>query len=186
MLGAAVGACLLSACASDYASLYVHPNSDLALYNRVAVMPLANLTSDRFAGERVREVLIVELASLGLFTVAEVGEVTRVLREHNVSTATEIDPQLIMEVGNELGVQAVIAGSVLDYRERRSGSFTIPEIALSLRMIDVESGMTVWSVSDARTGISLSTRLFGIGEKSQTAVVRELIRDLLAIVLDWA
>ena len=36
------------------------------------------------------------------------------------------------------------------------------------------------------TGISLQTRLLGIGEKSQTAVVRELIRDLLAIVLNWA
>ena len=187
-VAAAAGACLLGACAStaEEASLFVHPNSDLALYERVAVMPLVNLTSDRYAGERVREVLVVELASLGMFEVAEAGEVTRALRARNVGEVTEIDPVLVAEIGRELRAQAVIVGTVLDFRERRSGSFTIPEVSLSLRMLDVESGVAVWSVSDARSGISMRTRLFGLGEKTQTAIVRELIRDLLALVLDWA
>jgi hypothetical protein len=145
----------------------------------VAVLPLGNLTVDRYAGERVREVLLVELAALGAFDVTPVGEVNRALRVQNVTELAELDPDAIARVGGELDVQGLLMGSVMEYRERRTGTFTAPEIALSLRLVDVETGVVVWSVSDARTGIGLGTRLFGVGEKTQTEVVRDLVRQLM-------
>jgi len=171
---------LLAACASQSApSMYVHPNADLTLYPRVAVLPLTNLTTDRFAGDRVREILVVELAALDIFEVAENGSVNRTLRTLKVTDVEELDPPTIAAIGKELGVQGLFLGTVMDFRERRAGNLAAPEIALSLRLVDVESGVVVWAGNDARAGLSLGTRLFGVGEQTATSVVRELIRELM-------
>ena len=171
---------LASGCAADGGgTAYLHPNADLSIIQRVAVLPLENLTSDRFAGERVREVLVVELLAEGLFDVLDTGEVNRVLRLRNVEDVSVLGPQAVADLGRELGVQAVMLGTVMEYRERRSGTFSAPEVAISLRLVDVESGLPVWSVSGARTGLGVWTRLFGVGEKSFTEAVRDLVRRLI-------
>jgi polysaccharide biosynthesis protein PelC len=171
----------LGGCASEplEPSVYVHPNADFSLYKEVAVLPLENLTSERFAAERVRELLVVELSAQGLFGVVEPGEVNRVLRLHSIDTPSVLGPDAIKQLGTELKAQALLTGSVIEYREQRTGTLNSPEVALSLRMIDVESGLVVWSVTDARTGMGVWTRLFGVGEENQTGAARKLIRDLL-------
>ncbi|MEW6746466.1 MAG: hypothetical protein AB1486_27310 [Planctomycetota bacterium] len=171
-------AALLASC-STTSSVYLHPNADMSAIQRIAVLPLDNMTTDRFAGDRVREILTVELLALQAFDIVDMGEVNRVLRLRNVESTANLGPEMIKSLGEDLKVQAVILGSVMDYRERRTGTFTAPEIALALRLVDVETGIIVWSVSDARTGLDIWTRLFGVGEESQTEAVRELVRDLL-------
>jgi hypothetical protein len=59
-------------------------------------------------------------------------------------------------------------------------------VALSLKMLDVQTGTTVWSVVDARTGLSTTTRLFGVGEETSSQAVRELVRQLLDELLRTA
>lgn len=179
LLALASAALTVSCAAKTEGSLFIHPNADMSVYQRVAVLPLENLTSDRFAGERVREIIVVELSAEGLFEVVESGEVNRVLRVQNLPAIDDLGPDEIAQLGGALESQAVMMGSVMDYRERRTGSLNAPEIALTLRLIDVNSGLVVWSVSDARTGLSTWTRLFGVGEKSQSDVARELVRELL-------
>lgn len=170
----------LAACAAPPApSVYLHPNADLASFREVAVLPLENLTSDRFAGERVREILMVELLAGGVFEPREVGEVNRVLRVANLPSLADLGPQQVAKLGKDLGVKALIMGSVMEYTERRVGTLTAPQVALSLKMIDCETGAAVWSVADARTGLSTSTRLFGVGEETSSQAVRELVRQLL-------
>ncbi len=167
-------------CASSHTmSVYRHPNADLSAFKSIAVLPLDNLTTDRFANDRVREILNVELSSLGQFTIVDSGETNRVLRQLNVNAVNEAGPELIARIGKELKVQAVMLGSVMDYREKQNGTLTSPEVAISLRLIEVESGAVVWSASDARKGMSMWVRLFGVGEESQTEAVRELLRSLI-------
>lgn len=175
VLGIAAG------CVSDQAeSLYVHPSVDWALYQRVAVLPLDNLTTERFAAERVREVLNVELNAQGLFEAVDLGEVNRVVRTQGIVNVSEIGPAEAAGVGKELGVQALLLGSVMEFDERRVGTITTPDIALSLRLLDTETGIVIWAVTDARIGTKLSTRLFGIGEESQSSATVRLVRDILA------
>ena len=177
---AGVALALLGSCASDTAgSLYVHPNADFSNYRRLAVLPLENLTSERFAGEQVREILNIELAAQGLFEVVDSGEVNRALRQQNVVNVAEVGPEQSQALGQALGVQALLFGTVIQYTERRSGSLTMPDIALSLRMLDAETGIVVWAVTDARAGAKLTTRLFGVGEESQTAASLRLVRDVI-------
>ena len=171
---------LLAACASSGGgSIYVHPNADFGTYQRLAVLPLENLTTERFAGERVREILVIELSALGLFDVVELGEVNRVLRVQNLSLVDELGPEEIATLGEVLGVDALFFGTVIAYSERQIGSVKSPEISLSMRLIDVENGIAVWSATDAKAGVSIWTRLFGVGEKSRSEAASELVRRLL-------
>ena len=173
---------LAQGCAStEHAgSFYVHPNADWSNYRRVAVLPLENLTSERYAAERVREVLNVELNSQGLFEALELGEVNRGVRTQGLVNLTEIGPAEAKTLGTALGVQALLLGSVMEFDQRRSGSVSLPDIALSLRLVDVETGLLIWAVTDARAGAKLSTRLFGVGEESQTEASVRLVRDVLS------
>jgi TolB-like protein len=174
-------------CASPPApTIYLHPNADLAVFRKVAVLPLENLTSDRFAADRTREILTVELLAGGVFEPLEVGEVNRVLRVQNLAALTDLGPEEVAKLGKALGVQALVMGSVMDSTERRVGTLTAPQVALSLKMIDVQTGTTVWSVVDARTGLSTTTRLFGVGEETSSQAVRELVRQLLDELLRTA
>ncbi|MBI5362428.1 MAG: hypothetical protein HZA53_04555 [Planctomycetes bacterium] len=161
-------------------AVYMHPNADLSVYERVAVLPLENLSTERFAADRVRELLVVELSAKGLFEVVESGEVNRVMRMKNLAGAAEVGPELIQQLGAELKVQALLTGSVIEFREQRAGTLNAPDIALSLKLLDVETGLVIWSVTDARTGLGVWTRLFGVGEEDQTTAARKLIRDLLS------
>lgn len=173
---------LVAACASQKVepTVYVHPNADLSVYERVAILPLENLTSERFAADRVRELLTVELSSRNLFEVVESGEVNRVLRTKNLASAADIGPEAIQGIGKDLEAQALLTGSVIEFREQRTGTLNMPDIALSLKLLDVESGLVIWSVTDARTGLNVWTRLFGVGEEDQTTAARKLIRELLS------
>jgi TolB-like protein len=181
---------LAGACVTERVppSVYVHPMADFSVFRKVAVFPLDNLTTDRFAGERVREVLVTEMLAMGAFDLVDVGEVNRILRMQKLdaSGVTALGPEKIAALGRELGVQAILLGSVLEYAEKRSGSFTSPEVALSLRLIDVDSGIAVWSVSHARSGLSTMTRLLGMGEETHTETVRELVREILEAVFEVA
>jgi curli biogenesis system outer membrane secretion channel CsgG len=170
----------LASCSSTTAgTLYYHPNADLATYDRVAVLPFESLAIDRAAGERARDVVVLELAAQGLFDVVDVGEVNRTMRVQGMLDVSGLGPEEIKQLGEPLGVQALVLGTVIEYRERRSGSISAPEVSLSLRMLDVETGIAVWSVSDARTGASLTTRLFGVGERSLSQATRDLVRRML-------
>ena len=190
LAGLALCAVLASGCGSTKSSLggtvYVHPNADLAAFERVAVLPIENLSNDRFASERMREILNVELAAMGLFEVVDSGEVNRALRQKDIVLVNELGPEALATLAEELGVQGLMLGSVLELDEQRTSSFSAPQVALSLRLIDAQSGIVAWSVTDARKGLPLSTRLFGVGEKTQTEVMRELVRTLMADLYEFA
>jgi curli biogenesis system outer membrane secretion channel CsgG len=173
-------ALLLVGCAApEPSSIYLHPNADIASFQRIAVLPIENLTNDQFADERVREILVVELLAQGVFEPVEIGEVNRILRAQNISTVSNLGPEQIGALGEILEVQALLFGSVMEYGQRRTGTFTAPEVSLALKLIDCETGVVVWSVSDARTGMPISTRLFGVGEQTHSQAIRKLIRQLM-------
>ena len=46
-------------------SYYINQDTDFSFIKTVAVLPLDNLTNDRFAGESVRQVVISELLASG-------------------------------------------------------------------------------------------------------------------------
>src|SRR3972149_1668774 len=100
---------------------YINPTANFSYIKKIAVLPFNNLSDDRYAGEKVRNTLVVDLMSRGVFDVVEQGEVTRVLgaifREAGVEEgrAVQVDSETIKMIGEKLGVQAIILGSVDEY-----------------------------------------------------------------------
>jgi TolB-like protein len=184
MASVAVAGVLLAgaACRSSSQTRYLHPNADLAAIQRVAVLPFENVTSDRAAADKLQKVFLVELLSLEIFDVAEPGQVVQALRSYKEGPES-LTPADIKKIGETLNVQGVFIGTVIDFAESRRGGNTAPEITIQMRLVETQSGATVWSTSQSRSGTSVSQRLFGIGGQSLTEAARNIVRAQLRTLL---
>ena len=146
----------------------------------IAVLPLDNHSTDVFAAGRCREIIMTEVMSAGLFSVVEKGQVDSMLRSEAIDPGAPIDAPLLRRLGQRLGVQAFLMGSVDDLGQGRIGNSAYVELSMSLRLVDSESGLVLWQASGQGTGYSLWGRLFGVGYKDSFQVTLDLIRTLLA------
>jgi hypothetical protein len=117
---------------------------------RVAVLPFADESATRHAGEIVSLQILESLVQAGGIDIVEPGVVREVL----------LTSRLIQEEGPSipqadllrsfLGVDVVVSGDVTEYTETGAGS-AVPEIDLSVRAIHTTSRQVIWSsVSHAR------------------------------------
>ena len=175
-LGALLG--VLVSCASG-TTRYTHPNADLGAIKRVAVLPFENLTQERSASDKVQKVFLSELLATEAFDVAEPGLVAKVLKAERIESLDSMGPAEMKRVGEALKAQGLFMGSVVDFAETRSGSTSSPEVTIQLRLVEVQSGVTIWTASKTRSGASASARLFGIGGETLTEAARALMREQL-------
>lgn len=177
---AAAAAFMLAAtgCASA-GSKYLHPNVDLAALKTVAVLPFENVTEDRTAGDKVQKVFLTELLALGVFEVVEPGTVTKALKGVRAESADALAPAELKTLGETAKADALFLGTVVDFAESRSGGTAAPEVTIQLRLVEAQSGVTVWSVSRTRSGAGAMKKLFGIGGDSLTEAARKLIHEQL-------
>lgn len=170
---------MLAGCASGGATRYLHPNVDMGAIQKVAVLPFENLTSERTAGEKVQKVFMTELLALSAFEVVEPGAVVRVLKAERAESVEALGPAELKRIGEALKADALFLGTVVDFADNRSGTTPAPDVTIQLRLVETQSGVTVWSASQTRSGASTSARLFGVGGASLTEAARELLRDEL-------
>jgi TolB-like protein len=181
---AVLAAALLSAkCASTKTTKYIHPNMDLGAIKRVAVLPFENLAQDRTASEKVQKIFLTELLSLEAFEVVEPGQVTQTLRGSRIDSVEALGPADFKRLGETLKAQGFFVGSVVDFTETRSGATPTPEVTIQLRLVEAQTGVTVWSASRSRSGATTSARLFGIGGQSLTEAARQLVHDELTTLV---
>lgn len=171
-------AALSTSCRST-TTKYIHPNADLAAMKRVAVLPFENVTQERTAGDKVQKIFLVELLSLDTFDVVEPGAVNKALKAERIESVDALAPADIKRIGEQLNVEAVFIGTVVDFAESRSGSTPAPEVTIQLRLVETQTGATVWSASQTRAGVKAATRLFGIGGETLTQAAREVLRSEL-------
>jgi TolB-like protein len=170
-------------CRSVRQTQYLHKNADLGAIQKVAVLPFENLTQERSAADKVQKIFQMELLALDVFEVAEPGQVTKVLRAGGIATTEALGAKDFQRLGQDLGVDAVFAGTVVDYAETRTGSTPTPEVTIQVRLIETQTGATIWSTSHTRAGAGISTRLFGLGGESLTQATRRVVRTELATLL---
>lgn len=173
----------LAGCRSTRQTQYLHKNADLGAIERVAVLPFENLTQERAASDKVQKIFQMELLALDVFEVAEPGQVTKVLRSSGITSPEALGAKDFQKIGQELGVNAVFVGTVVDYTETRVGSTPTPEVTIQVRLVETQTGATIWSTSHTRAGAGMSTRLFGLGGESLTEATRRVVRKELATLL---
>ena len=169
----------LAGCASIDNMPYHDPNMDFTSIRTVAVMPFENLTNDKSASERVRDVFANMLLSTGEIYVLPPGEVARGASRAGISNPSVPSTDEIIKLANILKVDAVITGVLREYGETRSGATSGNIISLSLKMIEVQTGKIIWTASSTKGGISMKDRLLGGGGKPMNEVTAEAVYDII-------
>jgi len=129
--------------------------------NRIAIMPIKSGRSAAEIAERIRDELTVQILKLDRFEVVDRYKVDGLLEEEGIESA-ELTDDLAKKLGSRLKADAVILGEITDYRPATTSPIPLPllkdllshppAIGVYLRMVSVESGMTIWSLSDRFDG----------------------------------
>lgn len=170
----------LAACAgSTSSSSYHDPNMDFSALRTIAVMPFANLTRDKLAGERVRDTFVNNLLSTGALYVIPSGEVARGISRSGIVNPVAPSSEEITKLAAIIKADAVITGVLREYGAVRSGTASANVISLSLQMIEVQSKKIVWTGSATKGGISMGDRLLGSGGRPMNDITEAAIDDII-------
>lgn len=173
-----MGVILMFGCAPKH---FVRTADDLSSVRKIAVLPFENFTADKYAGEKIRRITITELLSIGA-DVIEPGEVTRLLKDSGIMSIHSMKTKEIQKVGEGLGVDAVMLGSVEAFGISRGINVTYPEVTINLMLIDTGSGKIIWSVRHSTGGASFWTRHFGSEGISLSEAARETVTEAIRTI----
>lgn len=169
---------LLAGCAGR-SRKYQDLQMDFGSIERVAVLPMANLSRDPAAGDRVRDVFSQALMATNAVYVVPPGEVARVLGRSAIASPAMVSTDDVIKLGTALKVQAVLTGVVREYGETRSGSASANFISLSVQMVETATGKVVWSASTTKGGLSVADRLIGSSAAAMNDVTDKAVDDLV-------
>ncbi len=149
-----IGVMLLScSCSHTYQRDYLNPTPQLNAIRCVAIMPFENLTNHHSAGKILSDLLATEFYLSRKFNVMERTEVQRVLEQKKIHLPKQVDPALAQRLGEILGVEGIVIGSVSEYRDRDSPyEFDVeePTVGFNARLVSVASGAVLWASSYGR------------------------------------
>lgn len=168
----------LLACAKA-SDIYRDQNMDFGAVQVVAVMPLANLTRDQVAAERVRDVLMSMLLATGGLYVVPPGEVARGAAAAGITSPTTLSKDEVLKLATIVKANAVITGVLREYGEVRSGNSTSNVISLSLQLTEAQTGRVVWSASSTKGGVTFKDRLLGGGGEPLNVITERAVDDLI-------
>ncbi len=173
----------LSGCAAPQSeSTFVRKKIDLRYVKKVAVLPFTNNTGDKFAAQRIRDITTTQILSMGIFDVVDKGVVDSALREMAIGKDKPMGTPILKRLGQRLGVQAFIDGTINDIGSNKSGPFSYPEVSLTLKLIDSNSSEVLWQSSAHRNGYSIWERLFGLSPQDSFQLALSLTKDMLATI----
>ena len=170
----------LAGCGSRTVSeSYIREDVDIAYVQRIAVLPFQNNSGDQYAGTLARNVTITQVLAQGLFDVVDKDLVDTILYDEAIEPGIPLDPLSMKRIGHRLNTQALLLGTVDTSGTSKLGATTYPETALTLRLVDAESGLILWQASGYYTGESFGRRLLGINPTDAYNITFRLVRRLL-------
>jgi TolB-like protein len=174
----------LGGCGGMGATTFVHPAFDFGYIERVAVVPFENISNDQGAGARAFRYFTNALLASESFEVVEPGEVARALEKQAFAATAQLTEQQSMSLGRELAAQGIFLGSVSESARIRSGSRSVTVITVVIRLVETETGATVWSAANTEDSSSFWSSLFGTQQKSSSEVMRRCIEGCLDTLFD--
>ena len=172
----------LAGCASG-PRLYVNSEADLAYYKKIAVLPFRNLTSERYAGERLTRAFLTELVMIERYEIVDMNEFASVLEKSggNPGSQNIYDPAKVKDAATEVQATGILRGAVTEFSIQRSGTNDVPVIAFDVELIDVATNNVVWRTSVTRRGKS-RIPVFGGGARTHAQIMQEAARDVVAMI----
>jgi len=131
-------------------SIFVSPHAKDKNLKKVAVLPFK--APVELAGASIADVFTTEILKTYKYRLIERSQMEQVLDEKALGLQGVISSSEAIQIGKLLGVEGVILGTVPEYGLRASGSNELPSVGINVRMISVNDGSIVWSVSDSALG----------------------------------
>ena len=174
-----VVAAVLIGCAGPGIWVTIRPQFDCQKIHTIAVLPFENKSGCPGAGQVVSEKLTALLLQRGLYKITQAGALKADTPKNYSSPAGDMDPAVAMELGRPTGAEALLSGTVLNYKSDRFhevrfygepfeyGESPHPTyydnvpvdwykidavVEAGIRLIDASTGKVIWS--DSRTGTS--------------------------------
>jgi polysaccharide biosynthesis protein PelC len=174
----AVAGLILAGCAGMGSTVFIHRDYNFTYVEKVAVVPFENLSNDQSAASRVTLLFVTELLSTDAFDVVEQGEVLAAISKISMTRSDMLTEEQTKKLGESLGVQAVILGTVNEATGSQAGG-NGSVMTLDVRMVETESAQTVWSATHTEGGRGFLASLFGTGAKSQSEVARQCVHKIV-------
>ncbi|MBI3753611.1 MAG: DUF799 family lipoprotein [Deltaproteobacteria bacterium] len=122
----------------------------------VAVLPLVNNTNDVEGPEKVRA-LFAEHLPERCYLVKPIQEVNQILKDElGITLGSQLDMTNPQELGQKLGVDAVIYGALFNFEEKTTGVLNIRKVRAGFKLVDAKTGAVVWGRGQ---GIKSETRM---------------------------
>jgi len=160
-------------------TVFIHREYNFAFVEKVAVLPFENLSTDQGASARVTHLFITELLATDAFDIVEPGEVLSATGRMNVTRFDLLSEEQAKQLGQALGVQGIILGTVNESTGARAAANEGTVVTLDVRMIETESAQTVWSATHTEGSRGFFASLFGTGQRSQSEVARKCVRKVI-------
>lgn len=162
---------------------FTNPRFNFDFVERVAVLPFENLSNDRQAGPRATRLMVTELLATGAVDVVEPGEVRAALEEVG-ARSLQPSTEHVLALGEMLGVEALVLGTVTESEVARSGSVGIPVVGLDVRMVETETGAIVWAATYTERGGSLGAKILGTSGEPLSVTTRDAVRGVLRTLIE--
>jgi hypothetical protein len=173
---------LLAGCSGKTTISFMREDVTLDFVNRISVLPLENNTDQKYAAELARDVVNTQILAMNIFDVVDKGIVDSVLHEEAIDPGSPVSQLMLTRLGQRLNVQSIMLGSVDMAGDKRIGSVIVPEMSLTLRLIEIKSGIVLWQASGHYAGDSVIGRLFGITPDDAYKVTVKLAKELLSTI----
>jgi TolB-like protein len=171
---------LLAGCGGTRA--FLDRSFDFGYVEKVAVIPFENLSQSPTSAKQATSIFVTELLVCEAFVVIEPGETAKALSEINAARNPSLDLQQIKDLGKRLGAQALIFG-VVNESGTRSGAMSVNTVTLDLRMVETETGSTIWSATRTDGRPSLLSSLLGLSPKSSAETMRKCSHKILKTLI---
>lgn len=176
---------MISGCRSAVPTYHISEDIDFSFFKKIAVMPLDNLTNEKFAGDIVKQVVISELLASGLVDVVIPGDVLNAIKSLGIKSITSLSTEEIRALGKALNVEAIIMGTVHEYGEVKVGTSSAPQVTITLMMADSASGAIVWSITKSRGGAGFMARHFGAKHATISETVLSVVRESIHTLVEY-
>jgi hypothetical protein len=148
--------------------VFVNPQADMTLYQKVVVVPFANLSGDPYAGARITRAFTTELVIADRFQLIDPAQLLGELERTGALPDANglVDAAKLRDAATKLEATAVIRGAVTEYASRGSGTDTYPVVGFDAEMVDTATGNIVWRISVTESGKGRLPIVGGAGKRT--------------------
>ena len=179
----AVGVALASC--GNYSQRVFHAQpTEFEKIRTMAILPLENLSKDNKAEEVVDRSLRKAAQGLEQFKIISPEEARVKTAKAKLSLRSKNDRKKLLKIGQVLGVDALLVGSVLEYaylREVKNGTVVSrePAFGLHLRLVETKKGKVLWASVHSRSSYDLLRTNSDNISNVVDATVEKMLKDLL-------